>query len=745
MSTSVTDIQKLSIAFLGRPADPLTIETLAAQTLLQVATYLADSDEYAATYGEEDIETQINAAYKKLFNRDASLAETQYWLQQIEFQGLDLVAVLSEIDTSRDPDRVVFQAKLAASLGFTAALDTEIEKVGYSGPSPFALARDWLSKINDPIQSELQLQRQYLDESILRILGLQKRVIINSKTESIYEGESATFTLETIGFPSGTELFYSITGISASDIVGGAMSGIARIGSDGRASISIDVALDFLAEDAETLTMNVEGASKSITIQNILNPDTDDDNDAPSIRPEIVKYFREDKPINQSIVTIWASDPDGDDLKFYLADELHDEKFFYIDENSGDVFLRQPLRFEAPVDENFDNKYILHYKVTDGQIASYGVAKFIVQHQVDDEIYAGVIISEGQGPLIVGHFDPGSRIEIFSGPDLVDVIVVPENGLIEYRISTALVNADKLLSIKSYDTDGGERQVNLDPSRPELGYGGSDRADTLFGGAGSVLSGGPGDDKLYGYAPDVIAEYSGRSDNHRIIISPDQVTVVDKNQNEGVDELFGISRIGFSDTIVDVRDYVHLSQLDTNNIASLLQLYIACFNRAPDVHGLAYWGARLSEGVALEVIAQEFCEAPEFRSMYGVNESPYAFVARVYENVLGREPDAGGHEFWAQALETNSLTPESFLITFIKSALDQCDPNDAQFIINRSIVAAEFSLRAGLADAELGYDLMRMVDQNTETVQEAFTRIETARSLAFEDPNQLVVQIIGLA
>jgi hypothetical protein len=50
-----------------------------------------------------------------------------------------------------------------------------------------------------------------------------------------------------------------------------------------------------------------------------------------------------------------------------------------------------------------------------------------------------------------------------------------------------------------------------------------------------------------------------------------------------------------------------------------------------------------------------------------------------------------------------------------------------------------------LADAELGYDLMRMVDQNTETVQEAFTRIETARSLAFEDPNQLVVQIIGLA
>ena len=84
---------------------------------------------------------------------------------------------------------------------------------------------------------------------------------------------------------------------------------------------------------------------------------------------------------------------------------------------------------------------------------------------------------------------------------------------------------------------------------------------------------------------------------------------------------------------------------------SVPRLYFAYFLRRPDHGGLAYWWDRLHGGTAsLGGISGAFATSSEFISEYG-NLGDGGFVRRVYRNVLGREPDPSGLEFWRGQLE----------------------------------------------------------------------------------------------
>lgn len=743
MSLSVQDIQKLYIAILGRPADVQGLEALAVQSLDQAAETLVASNEYDQTYGFLSLSEQISAAYDRLFGRSAKVSEIVYWQEQIETLELDIHEVITAIDTSKDPDKAAFDAKLAAALGFNAALDTNLEKTGYRGSSPFDLAREWLASIQDQGDAQYQLSSPVLHDAILTIIGAKKSINLSSDAATVVEGEVASFTLSAVNFPTGAEFPYTITGVSGSDIEGGRLSGIARLGLDGRVDIPIRIKIDDLAEGAETLTLTVGSASASISVIDPVETHVNTDNTAPVLRSDIVKYVREDRPVDQAILRLTAKDKENDELKFFIADDLHDEAFFYIDESTGDLFLKRPLSFSTPEDENSDNKYVLHFMVTDGALESYGSAKIIIQNQNENEVRAG-IVARGEKRFLFGSFEPGTLIEIVFGDTLIETIVVTESGILEYQIPQELVQTEQDVLVRAHQQSGGRQDIVLNPAPLENGHGGSVGNDILFGGDGAVLFGGSGDDKLFGFSSDTIADYAGASQNYTIVIESDRVIVFDRSGQEGTDDLFNISRIGFSDKVIDISDYSSLHDLTSKDIASLIHLYIACFNRAPDVHGLSFWAARYAEGARLEAIAKEFYNAPEFRDLYGENLPADAFVERVYENVLGRSPDPGGLRFWTEQLDAENLRPENFLIAFIKSALDQCDPNDAQFIINRSMVAAEFSLKAGLSDEGLAHELMLLVDEDMETVEEALSLIASLNDQAVNDPAELLIQFVGI-
>ena len=89
---------------------------------------------------------------------------------------------------------------------------------------------------------------------------------LSSGSISVNEGTTATFTLTTTNVASGTAVPYTLSGINASDITGGALTGSAIVNSSGVATITVNIVADSLTEGAKTLTATAGGASASTTI-----------------------------------------------------------------------------------------------------------------------------------------------------------------------------------------------------------------------------------------------------------------------------------------------------------------------------------------------------------------------------------------------------------------------------------------------------------------------------------------------
>lgn len=79
------------------------------------------------------------------------------------------------------------------------------------------------------------------------------------------------------------------------------------------------------------------------------------------------------------------------------------------------------------------------------------------------------------------------------------------------------------------------------------------------------------------------------------------------------------------------------------------RLYRAYFGRGSDQGGRNFWVERIFDGESMPSVSEHFARSGEFRRMYG-SLSNTAFVNLVYRNVLGRNADAGGRNYWVGRL-----------------------------------------------------------------------------------------------
>jgi hypothetical protein len=79
------------------------------------------------------------------------------------------------------------------------------------------------------------------------------------------------------------------------------------------------------------------------------------------------------------------------------------------------------------------------------------------------------------------------------------------------------------------------------------------------------------------------------------------------------------------------------------------RLYQAYFLRQPDGGGFNYWLDQRSGGVALETVSSAFAGSSEFQASYGALDDTH-FLFLVYSNVLGRQPDLDGFNYWMAQL-----------------------------------------------------------------------------------------------
>jgi len=171
-------------------------------------------------------------------------------------------------------------------------------------------------------------------------------------------------------------------------------------------------------------------------------------------------------------------------------------------------------------------------------------------------------------------------------------------------------------------------------------------------GTNELISGGAGVDVL---------TVNGREANYKLAASGSAVTMTDLTGTGGTDLLTGVERVQFSDGWL---------ALDTSGSAGqLYRLYEAMFNRAPDAAGMGYWLDTLDHGNQLVNIATGFVTSKEFNDIYGANATNTDFVTALYHNVLHREPDQAGLDFWVtQSMTAGGWTRAQVLVGFSDSA-----------------------------------------------------------------------------
>jgi len=100
----------------------------------------------------------------------------------------------------------------------------------------------------------------------------------------------------------------------------------------------------------------------------------------------------------------------------------------------------------------------------------------------------------------------------------------------------------------------------------------------------------------------------------------------------------GVERIVFTNQTV---------ALDIDgNAGQAYRLYQAAFARTPDQAGLSYWVTQLDNGTSLRDIAYGFVASQEYRTVYGANPTATQIVAKYYQNVLGRDGEKAGIDYW---------------------------------------------------------------------------------------------------
>jgi len=161
------------------------------------------------------------------------------------------------------------------------------------------------------------------------------------------------------------------------------------------------------------------------------------------------------------------------------------------------------------------------------------------------------------------------------------------------------------------------------------------------------------------------AVFSGKFSDYKIKENNlGQVTTTDNTSGrDGQDSFVNVERYKFDDCVI-ARDI-------DGNAGQTYRVYKAAFNRTPDNGGLKYWIQQMDGGKKLSEVASGFIESNEFKSLYGANPTSDQFVAKLYNNVLGRTPDAGGFNYWVGLLNNKQIDMTSTLVNFSESTENQ--------------------------------------------------------------------------
>lgn len=151
------EVQKIYIAYYGRPADPVGLNfwanklSAANGNLDEIIDAFGNSAESTALYNGASNSAKISQIYQQLFNRAPEAEGLNYYVELLANGQATLATIALDIlNGASGSDLSVVSAKLDAANDFTGAIDSGAETSAYDGDWAAQQARDWLHDVTQP-------------------------------------------------------------------------------------------------------------------------------------------------------------------------------------------------------------------------------------------------------------------------------------------------------------------------------------------------------------------------------------------------------------------------------------------------------------------------------------------------------------------------------------------------------------------------------------------------------------------
>ncbi len=209
---------------------------------------------------------------------------------------------------------------------------------------------------------------------------------------------------------------------------------------------------------------------------------------------------------------------------------------------------------------------------------------------------------------------------------------------------------------------------------------------------------------------------------------------------EGTDTVFSIEQYRFGSSLgyvsnVSANDLVYPDGAGsgvspaTHDLQGISDLYVAYFNRAPDVEGLMYWFGELNNGSwTLSSIAQSFTNQQEYKDTYPEGLSNRDFIDKIYQNLFDRSPDTEGWDYWENYLN-HDAPRDVFIYAVIQGAYaSTAGASDRALLNNKHDVSLYYSEQLATYPSE-GFDpnidkVLNRVTADPQTVEQAEALID---------------------
>ncbi len=103
-----------------------------------------------------------------------------------------------------------------------------------------------------------------------------------------------------------------------------------------------------------------------------------------------------------------------------------------------------------------------------------------------------------------------------------------------------------------------------------------------------------------------------------------------------------------------------------NDVQDISLLYIGLLGRIPDEEGLKYWSQQLSQNSYFYDIIGGFLDSQELQNATDYTGDDSSFVSSLYKNILNRDADSAGLNYWVEELATYS-SKEKIISGFLES------------------------------------------------------------------------------